>query len=429
MNQRVIREYQPSDAGGIRELYAERAHQLRRKQVLQSVITETAPRRFWQAGTVGILGLHMSQTLREQSSVMTLLVELALWSAGLGFAWYLWLNSKYQRSITARSYSVVNDFSNQRLKSKSNAWVMVEGNKVIGAVMLSFEGGEGRIRSLTGGKSQIELPLVQTAILFARQNKIQIACLSRLTYLDLSHNQLETLPPTIKQLKRLRHLDLSHNRIRHIPESLQALTKLTDLNLSNNPIDYVPSSIARLIGLITLDLSYTKIEGVPAELMQLSLPTLRTQHCDNMERKIQGFRYSVRHNPPSLLETCARRLIAPLLLDAARRKKRKRNEVLAGSLKKLTDDLPTHLFVRISAFSQCSFCGGPYFELPILRYRIMRRQDDSWVLIEYRLCSAHWADEKGRLLALFAEQPVGSLTAKQLPVELFQGFTGDEFNL
>mmetsp|Transcript_101260 Transcript_101260/g.174878 ORF Transcript_101260/g.174878 Transcript_101260/m.174878 type:complete len:258 (-) Transcript_101260:38-811(-) len=45
----------------------------------------------------------------------------------------------------------------------------------------------------------------------------EIGHLTNLTYLDVSHNQLATLPYGIGQLQSLRHLDVSHNAIEHYP--------------------------------------------------------------------------------------------------------------------------------------------------------------------------------------------------------------------
>jgi len=61
--------------------------------------------------------------------------------------------------------------------------------------------------------------------------------LSQLTYLDLSGNELTTLPKSLGQLSQLTSLDLSRNELTTLPESLGKLTQLTSLDLLNNPLN------------------------------------------------------------------------------------------------------------------------------------------------------------------------------------------------
>ena len=53
-----------------------------------------------------------------------------------------------------------------------------------------------------------------------------------LCFLDLSGNQLTTLPAEIAQLVKLVRLNLSDNQIEMLPPAITRLTALTDLNLS-----------------------------------------------------------------------------------------------------------------------------------------------------------------------------------------------------
>jgi len=55
--------------------------------------------------------------------------------------------------------------------------------------------------------------------------------------LDLSKNHLTKLPENFGQLKSLKQLDLFNNRIKNLPLSFSELTKLEYLDLKNNPLD------------------------------------------------------------------------------------------------------------------------------------------------------------------------------------------------
>ncbi len=64
---------------------------------------------------------------------------------------------------------------------------------------------------------------------------MEIDILSHLTSLDLSGNQLETLPPHVSKLTNLLALDLSDNRLWSLPHQLGTLTSLLLLKLEKNP--------------------------------------------------------------------------------------------------------------------------------------------------------------------------------------------------
>ncbi len=98
----------------------------------------------------------------------------------------------------------------------------------------------------------------------------------RLTKLDLSHNQINTLPKEfftletveqlylkdncitnidpIIQLSNLQELDLSHNVLISLPEAIDTLSHLKDLNLENNQLNKLPNRIMSLVNLRKLEL-------------------------------------------------------------------------------------------------------------------------------------------------------------------------------
>ncbi|EQC34737.1 hypothetical protein SDRG_07550 [Saprolegnia diclina VS20] len=66
-----------------------------------------------------------------------------------------------------------------------------------------------------------------------------VSALAYVSRLNLSHNQLTCLPPTLpRQLPQLAHLLLAHNRIQSL-EWLQSATKLTKLDLAYNDLQHI----------------------------------------------------------------------------------------------------------------------------------------------------------------------------------------------
>ncbi|RCH98791.1 hypothetical protein CU098_008420, partial [Rhizopus stolonifer] len=181
----------------------------------------------------------------------------------------------------------------------------------------------------------------------------QVTLLTRLTLLDLSHNKLVKLPSSIDQLKNLRHLNLSYNELTQLPSNIYNLERLDHLNMSFNPLKQISASLACLFHLTFLDLSNTHIHSIPVELLGLSMTIIKTDGCNELKDRSIEFNQRLIHNPPKA----------------------------------------------------CSSCGGPYFQSCVIRYRIVQRQDDTWIPAEYRLCSAHWNTEDDRLLALFSKKP------------------------
>src|SRR5437867_2123058 len=97
------------------------------------------------------------------------------------------------------------------------------------------------------------------------EKKIEEALKSGATELDLSNPewselkplQLTELPESLWKLRQLQKLNLSNNQLMTLPESLAALgalTQLQTLNLSNNQLTALPESLGQLTQLQSLDL-------------------------------------------------------------------------------------------------------------------------------------------------------------------------------
>ena len=88
---------------------------------------------------------------------------------------------------------------------------------------------------------------------------------NNLTTLDLSRNQLSTIPPSISNLTNLEALRIYHNKITGgiPPQFIMNLTKLEFIDLSYNMITTIPSAITELKSLVSLNLSTNQISRPP----------------------------------------------------------------------------------------------------------------------------------------------------------------------
>ncbi|KAI6660052.1 hypothetical protein LOD99_14393 [Oopsacas minuta] len=138
-------------------------------------------------------------------------------------------------------------------------------------------------------------------ILNLSHNEIQVlptelftAC-TGLQHLDLSNNQLQTLPIQFIRLSRLQHLDLSNNPLQHYAfrKAFERLTKLQFLNLSDTGRCYLDSqdqisgqqtninNLQKLVCLRDLDLSHNQLTRIPTELFKLTnLRRLNLSYCE-----------------------------------------------------------------------------------------------------------------------------------------------------
>lgn len=110
-----------------------------------------------------------------------------------------------------------------------------------------------------------------------------------LTHLDLSCNDLTSIPPQIGKLRSLTRLDLSHNNLTSLPPQIGKLRSLTELNLLENELSSIPPQIGKLRSLTRLDLAKNRIRKVPGILKHFHL------HIDS-EYKPINLRH--RHLPP-----------------------------------------------------------------------------------------------------------------------------------
>ncbi|CAC5384169.1 Protein flightless-1,Protein flightless-1 homolog [Mytilus coruscus] len=129
-----------------------------------------------------------------------------------------------------------------------------------------------------------------------RHNKItddgipgKIFDLEDLQVVDLSHNQLEEVPPQLENAKNCIVLNLAHNNISMIPNQLFInLTDLIFVDLSDNDLETLPPQMRRLTNLQTLILNNNPL--IHAQLRQLpALTSLETLQMRNTQRTLNNF--------------------------------------------------------------------------------------------------------------------------------------------
>lgn len=89
-------------------------------------------------------------------------------------------------------------------------------------------------------------------------------------FLDLSSQELHSLPPEIGQLTNLKKLCLHNNRLTSLPSEISQLTNLTTLNLFSNKLSKLPSEIGQLTSLTNLFLYNNKLTTLPSEIGKLT---------------------------------------------------------------------------------------------------------------------------------------------------------------
>jgi internalin A len=94
--------------------------------------------------------------------------------------------------------------------------------------------------------------------------------LTNLRSLSLNFNQLKSLPLEFNKLTKLTSLILSGNRLKSLPPEFTKLTKLTYLTLQNNQLKSLPPEFAKLTNLTTLDLSNNQLTSLPLEFTKLT---------------------------------------------------------------------------------------------------------------------------------------------------------------
>ena len=238
---------------------------------------------------------------------------------------------------------------------------------------------------------------------------VEIGHLQNLESLSVAHNRITCLPETICHLSKLTEFNISHNQLKKLTPLIRHLTKLQTLILGHNQLHEIDAGAFQgsHCNVALLDLSYNPLTVLPAEITQL--PFLRRLRLDGCPLTDSLDHYSVVHNPPSLVEICARIVVQKEHVSQVPKPKDTPPTPLESMLTE-------QLYDYLCSYQVCSHCHGPYFESFVSRGRWIER-NDVWIPLEYRLCSAHWSDESDRMLDMF------STTHCTLPLTHFNTIT------
>ena len=99
---------------------------------------------------------------------------------------------------------------------------------------------------------------------------------AQLTYLDLSQNNLSTIPPVFHEFKNLRSLIMAYNSISSLEDLFKegGVPQIDHLDFSNNSLTEVPSRIYKWQSMSSLILQNNNIKNFPPELGFLNLKNL-----------------------------------------------------------------------------------------------------------------------------------------------------------
>lgn len=111
--------------------------------------------------------------------------------------------------------------------------------------------------------------------------------LPHLNFLDLSHNQIETLPDSFGLLFHLKTLLLKHNKLHSLPQSFVHHVKLEKIDLSHNVLKELPEGIGKMESLSKLNVSKNKLKILPVSLGNCKTLTLLLAQGNRMTEPAQ----------------------------------------------------------------------------------------------------------------------------------------------
>ena len=126
-----------------------------------------------------------------------------------------------------------------------------------------------KLQQLTGIEQLIRLQQLNVSGNQLRTLPTGISRLTRLSKLNLSENQLTELPVSLTRLAKLEQLVAEHNQLERLPDQLGQLGSLTDLAVGTNQLTQLPASLGQLTNLTALSAGFNRLESLPDELGQL----------------------------------------------------------------------------------------------------------------------------------------------------------------
>nr|CAD1832005.1 unnamed protein product [Ananas comosus var. bracteatus] len=117
--------------------------------------------------------------------------------------------------------------------------------------------------------------LLNVAVLDVRSNQLKslpnsIGCLSKLKVLNVSGNLLESLPKTIEDCRALEELNVNFNKLAKLPDTIGfELTNLKRLSVNSNKLAFLPYSTSHMTSLKHLDARLNSLRSLPDGLENL----------------------------------------------------------------------------------------------------------------------------------------------------------------
>lgn len=103
-----------------------------------------------------------------------------------------------------------------------------------------------------------------------------IVYMTSLTQLSVLHNVIETLPQRIGLMCNMRRLEISNNRLKTLPDTFAALTQIKRLDLESNCLRLLPENLDLMVKLETLNVNKNRLLRLPRCLHRMPSLTLLT---------------------------------------------------------------------------------------------------------------------------------------------------------
>ncbi|XP_015187043.1 PREDICTED: leucine-rich repeat protein 1 isoform X1 [Polistes dominula] len=242
---------------------------------------------------------------------------------------------------------------------------------------------------------------------------LQILRLNNLKVLNLSNNQIRSLPKDLGSMQHLQELILSGNRL-----GKDANTKwdwldqdnikknLCLLDLSSNCLTEIPNKIGKLNGLVNLKLGVNLLTVLPRSMRRLtSLRYLDLSHnclqyLPEGIRKLQIIDLNIRENPFEVVlqSHCHYSILVPSLVDCAA------EIILNTSMSYDASIIPRTLVTYLDSATYC-ICGKVCFQNCIrkilyfkLRFPVVRYSFGDIIPFECYLCSSRCYNLYGNIV-------------------------------
>lgn len=218
-----------------------------------------------------------------------------------------------------------------------------------------------------------------------------------LKYLNLSGNNLTSIPPPILQLTGLRDLFIGGNQIEEVPPGIKELSRLRFLYLGGNLLRKLPAEICRLEHLRALTLCNNRLASLPDCICRLKKLRVLHLHSNKLTILPHGLIFlnslaelSLRDNP--LVVRFAREMDfqASSLLELAAR------VIKIHKLPYTENDLPRSLVSYLQSAQHCvnPSCCGVYFESRFEHVKFVDFCGKYRIPLMQYLCSSGCHDDK-----------------------------------